>query len=236
MMIPVAPPASPTIFIVDDDIVVCRALARVVRAAGYRVETFSSPHELLSQPRPQRPGCIVLDLLMPGLDGLQAQQAFRDSGLDLPIIFLSGHADVPTSVRALKAGAIDFLVKPVDATDLLRAIEQAIVSDTTSRTEREERIAWRTRYDQLTPREREVCRWVAAGLLNKQIAARLGTAEKTVKIHRGRVMHKLGIRSVAELVRILDRVPIADDNAERESDTPSMPARVGEREEDRTRG
>src|SRR3954471_18144984 len=199
-----APP--PTVFIVDDDNMVRRSLARLVRAAGYPVETFPSPRDLMTQLGADPSGCILLDLLMPGLDGLQAQQAFSKDGLNLPVIFLSGHGDVSSSVRAMKAGAIDFLVKPPDARDLFLAIDRAFECDRTSRNEREETAILLARYESLTPREREVCIWVATGLLNKQIAHRLGTSEKTVKVHRGQVMHKFGIRSVAELVRIVDRL------------------------------
>ena len=201
------PPPSPTVFIVDDDKMVRRSLARLVRAAGYPVETFPSPRDLMNQLGADQPsGCILLDLLMPELDGLQAQQAFSKDGLNLPVIFLSGHGDVSSSVQAMKAGAIDFLVKPPDARDLFLAINRAIEQDRASRSEREETAILRARYESLTPREREVCIWVATGSLNKQIADRLGTSEKTVKVHRGQVMHKFGIRSVAELVRIVDRL------------------------------
>jgi FixJ family two-component response regulator len=199
-------PQLPTVFIVDDDRMVRRSLARLVRSAGYPVETFPSPRDLLSRPGADPTGCILLDLLMPGLDGLQAQQAFSKDGLNLPVIFLTGHGDVSSSVQAMKAGAIDFLIKPPDARDLFLAIDRAIEHDRSSRNEREEIATFRARYESLTPREREVCIWVATGLLNKQIADRLGTSEKTVKVHRGQGMHKFGIRSVAELVRIVDRL------------------------------
>jgi FixJ family two-component response regulator len=203
---PTAEEPSPTVFIVDDDDMVRRSLARVLRAAGYPVETFSSARELLTRSRADLSGCIVLDLLMPDLDGLQAQETFSSDGLTLPVIFLSGHGDVRSSVKAIKAGAIDFLVKPTDARELMQAIDAAIARDRTSRNEQQQTIALRTSYESLTPREREVCVWVSAGLLNKQIADRLGTSEKTVKVHRGQVMRKLGIHSVTELVRIADRL------------------------------
>jgi len=197
---------SPTVFIVDDDSMVRRSLARLLRAAGYQVETYPSPRDLMAQLGADASGCILLDLLMPGVDGLQAQQAFSKDGLNLPVIFLSGHADVSSSVRAMKAGAVDFLIKPPDARDLFLAIDRAIERDRASRSKREETARLRERYESLTPREREACIWVTTGLLNKQIADRLGTSEKTVKVHRGQVMHKFGIRSVVELVRIVDRL------------------------------
>jgi len=205
----VTAPLSPTVFIVDDDEIVLRSIARLVRSAGYPVETFSSPRDLLARAQPDWAGCIVLDLLMPDLDGLQAQEMFARQGLRLPVIFISGHGDIPASVQAMRAGAIDFLVKPADGEALLAAIERAIARDAASHRQREERAALHVRYESLTPREREVCVLVAGGLLNKQIADRLGTSEKTVKAHRSQVMHKFQIRSVAELVRIVDRLAVS---------------------------
>ena len=203
---------GPTVFIVDDDEMVRRGLARLVRSVGLAAETYSSPRELLAHGRREAPGCIVLDLRMPDLDGLEAQQALAQAGYTLPVVFLTGHGDVPSSVQAMKAGAVDFLVKPVNHHELLSAIERAVSRDLAARSERDQSDVLRQRFDLLTPREREVCGLVVAGLRNKQIAERLGTAEKTVKIHRGQVMHKLGVRSVVELVRLVDRVgdgPIA---------------------------
>ena len=197
---------GPTVFIVDDDEMVRRGLARLVRSVGLAAETYSSPRELLAHGRREAPGCIVLDLRMPDLDGLEAQQALAQAGYTLPVVFLTGHGDVPSSVQAMKAGAVDFLVKPVNHHELLSAIERAVSRDLAARSERDQSDVLRQRFDLLTPREREVCGLVVAGLRNKQIAERLGTAEKTVKIHRGQVMHKLGVRSVVELVRLVDRV------------------------------
>ena len=197
---------TPVVWIVDDDEMVRRALARLVRSAGLAAETYSSPRELFAQPLRDAAGCIVLDLRMPELDGLQAQEALARAGYTMPIVFLTGHADVSSSVTAMKAGAIDFLVKPVDHGALLAAIQRAVERDLAARFEREQACALRERFALLTPREREVCNLVVSGLRNKQIADRLGTAEKTVKIHRGQVMHKLRVRSVVELVRMADRL------------------------------
>jgi FixJ family two-component response regulator len=197
--------ATPVVFIVDDDEAVRRGLARLVRSVGLDAETYASPRELLAQPRRNASGCIVLDLRMPDLDGLQAQEALTQAGYTMPVVFLTGHADVASSVTAMKAGAIDFLIKPVDHGALLSAIQHAVDRDVAARSERDKAGAVRERFALLTPREREVCDLVVSGLRNKQIADRLGTAEKTVKIHRGQVMQKLRVRSVVELVRMVDR-------------------------------
>jgi FixJ family two-component response regulator len=197
---------TPVVFIVDDDEMVRRGIARLVRSAGLAAETYASPRVLLAQGRREASGCIVLDLNMPDLDGLQAQEALSQAGYTMPVLFLTGHGDVSSSVTAMKAGAIDFLVKPVNHGELLDAIQRAVNRDLAARSEREQACALRERFALLTPREREVCDLVVAGLRNKQIAERLGTAEKTVKTHRGQVMHKLGVRSVVELVRLVDRV------------------------------
>jgi len=197
---------TPVVWIVDDDEMVRRALARLVRSAGLAAETYASPRELFAQPLRDAAGCIVLDLRMPELNGLQAQEALARAGYTMPIVFLTGHADVSSSVTAMKAGAIDFLIKPVDHGALLAAIQRAVERDLAARFEREQACALRERFALLTPREREVCNLVVSGLRNKQIADRLGTAEKTVKIHRGQVMQKLRVRSVVELVRMVDRL------------------------------
>ena len=198
--------ASPLVFLVDDDPAVCKALVRLIGATGYDVEAFDSPAGFLARAPHPGPACLVLDLRMPGMTGLELQEALERAGRALPIVFISGRADVPASVKAMKAGAVDFLSKPVDEGDLLAAIEGALERDHSRRTERAVREALDTRFGRLTPREQEVCALVAAGLLNKQIAAELGTTEKTVKVHRGRVMAKLEVNSVAELVRLFDRV------------------------------
>jgi len=195
-----------TVFVVDDDPSVLRSLERLLRAAGYAVEAHASPQVFLERAPMDRPGCVVVDLRMPGLGGLDLQEELARRGFPLPLIFLTGHGDVPSSVRAMKAGAIDFLSKPCDDTDLLAAVERALARDAEARAARAEKEAIRARFDALTPREREVCLLVARGLLNKQIAAELGAAEKTIKVHRGRVMAKLGAESVADLVRLVDRL------------------------------
>ncbi|WP_437760082.1 response regulator transcription factor [Sorangium sp. So ce1389] len=197
---------APTVFVVDDDPSVLRALERLLRAAGHAVEAYASPGAFLERAPSERPGCAVVDLRMPGLDGIELQEELSRRGCPLPIVFLTGHGDVPSSVRAMKAGAIDFLTKPCDDTDLLAAVARAIERDARARATLGEQQALRTRFEALTPREREVCVRVAQGLLNKQIADELGAAEKTIKVHRGRVMEKLGVESVAELVRLVDRL------------------------------
>ncbi len=200
------PGTAPVVFIVDDDETVRRGIARLVRSVGLAAETYASPRMLLAQRPREASGCIVLDLQMPDLDGLQAQQALSLAGYTMPVLFLTGHGDVSSSVTAMKAGAMDFLVKPVDHGELLDAIQRAVSRDLAARSEREQACALHERFALLTPREREVCGLVVAGLRNKEIADRLGTAEKTVKTHRGQVMHKLRARSVVELVRLVDRL------------------------------
>jgi FixJ family two-component response regulator len=195
-----------TTFVVDDDAGVLKALGRLLRSAGYDARTFSSAQDFLAAHDPDVPGCAVLDLSMPGLDGLQLQERLSGEGVVRPIIFLTGNADVPSSVRAMKAGAIDFLVKPVKRDQLLAAINRALELDAVNRQDHDDRKVIDGRLEKLTPREREVLTYVVAGRLNKQIAADLGTVEKTIKVHRGRVMTKLGVRSVAELVRLTERV------------------------------
>jgi FixJ family two-component response regulator len=194
-----------TAFLVDDDAGVLKALSRLLRAAGYDTRTYSSPSDFLAEHDPSIPGCAVLDLTMPGLDGLELQEKLAAQASGRPIIFLSGKADVPSSVQAMKAGAVDFLVKPVEREVLLAAVARANEQDAKLRRERADRQAVERKLASLTPREREVLQHVAAGKLNKQIAAVLGTVEKTVKVHRGRMMEKLGVRSVAELVRLTER-------------------------------
>jgi len=191
-----------TVFLVDDDPGVLKALARLLRAGGQEVQTFGSPQEFLAQHDPSLPGCAIFDVAMPGLDGLQLQAALSAGGTDRPVIFITGFGDVPTSVRAMKAGAIDFLAKPIDGKQLLGAVAQAIEKDKAARRHHQELAALRQRLSTLTPREREVMTHVVAGRLNKQIAHALGTVEKTIKVHRGRMMDKLGVRTVADLVRL----------------------------------
>ncbi|HUL08760.1 MAG TPA: response regulator [Candidatus Acidoferrum sp.] len=197
------------VYLVDDDPSILRALARLLRAGGHQVSTFRSPRDFLAQHDAAAAGCVVLDLAMPGLSGLELQTALAAAGCQRPIVFLSGHGDVPSSVRAMKAGAVDFLTKPVSERDLLGAIERAIERDRTMRHARAELQAIGERLNTLTPRERQVLQHVVSGQLNKQIAADLGTVEKTVKVHRSRVMEKMGVRSLADLVRMAERLGIA---------------------------
>jgi FixJ family two-component response regulator len=197
-----------TVFLVDDDAGVLKALTRLLRVKGYEVWSYDSPHEFLAHHDPEVPGCAVFDMAMPGLDGLGLQQALTAGGSARPIIFLTGKGDIPTSVRAMRAGAVDFLTKPVSDQCLLDAIERAEEMDGTSRRAQAERSAIQARITTLTPREREVLTHVVAGRLNKQIAGDLGTVEKTIKVHRGRVMEKLGVRTVADLVRMAERAGI----------------------------
>jgi FixJ family two-component response regulator len=200
-----------TVFLVDDDARVLKALSRLLRAKGYDTKPFTSPQEFLAQHDAAIPGCAVLDVSMPGLDGLVLQQVLAGGGEQRPIIFLTGQGDIPTSVRAMKAGAIDFLTKPVKEKDLLEAIARAEEIDNKARQSRVELAHIQAKIATLTPREREVLSHVVAGRLNKQIAGDLGTVEKTIKVHRGRVMEKLGVRTVADLVRFAERagIPVA---------------------------
>jgi FixJ family two-component response regulator len=194
------------VFVVDDDASLRRSLERLLRSFGYRVETFTDAQAFLDRPPVQEVACLVLDLRMPGIDGLDLQGRLAARGDDLPLIFVSGHGDVPSSVRAMKAGALDFLTKPFDDSLLRAAIERALDWHAELRASKASLGALRARFETLTPREREVCDGVAEGRLNKQVADRLGTTEKTIKVHRARVMEKLGVRSVAELVRMVDRL------------------------------
>jgi FixJ family two-component response regulator len=199
-------PEQPIVFVIDDDDSVRRSLDRLLRSVDLEVETFASAQDFLRKPLPERPSCVVLDLRLPGPSGLELQESLLRAGHDLPIIFISGHADVPSSVRAIKAGAVDFLQKPFSDQALLDIIHGALRRDREARRDRAEVADIRVRFDMLTPRERDVLRLVIQGRLNKQIAGDLGISEKTVKFHRGRVMEKTQAGSVAELVRQADRL------------------------------
>jgi FixJ family two-component response regulator len=198
---------SPTVFLIDDAAPVRDALSRLLRAHRFAVAAFASPKEFLEHHNPDRPGCLVLDLKMRG-NGFGLQRTLQEKGSPLPIIFLTGHGDVPKSVQALKGGASDFLTKPVNDEDLLAAVRVAIERDRVLRREQAELTEIRARLATLTPREREVLEFVVAGKLNKQIAGDLGTVEQTVKVHRARVMEKMRVQSVAELVRLTERCGI----------------------------
>jgi FixJ family two-component response regulator len=196
--------------VIDDDALVLRSLGRLLQSAGYAVQTFSSAEDFLVYPDGGAPGCIVIDLSMPGLNGLQLQQALAGNANRRPVVFISGQASVASSVGAMKAGAVDFLTKPIDETTLLGAVRAAIDKDRTAREARAARVVIEDRLATLTPREHDVLRLVVAGRLNKQIGAELGTAEKTVKVHRARMMRKMQVDSLADLVRLwtLTRPPI----------------------------
>jgi FixJ family two-component response regulator len=194
-----------TIFVVDDDEAVARALARLLRADGWRVKTFGSAEAFLAARDSEASGCLVLDVNLPGLDGLALQRQLRDTGEALPIVFLTGHGDIPMSVRAIKAGAADFLTKPVDGDALTGAIRAAIEQHTAQRRSHIDNAAIRRRFETLTAREREVLAEVVAGKLNKQIAFDLGIVEQTVKYHRARIMARMQAKSVAELMHLVAR-------------------------------
>ena len=200
--------ANATVFIVDDDLSVLKGLSRLLRSARLNPVTFASPEEFLDRHDPHAPGCLVLDVAMPGLDGLQLQQALIAKGSEIPIIFLTGQGDIPTSVQAMKGGAVDFLTKPVHDDCLLAAIRAAIEKDRQQRQAGAEVAEIRQRLATLTPREREVLEHVISGQLNKQTAAELGTVEKTIKVHRARMLAKMKVQSVAELVRLAEKTGI----------------------------
>ena len=194
------------VFIIDDDQGILDALNRFLRTAGYETKAYSSPQAFLDEHDPSMPGCVVLDLSMPRMNGLAVQRELVTRGIERPIIFLSGRGTVPASVEAMKAGAVDFLPKPLKGDELLSAIKVAEERDLVRLQRAAERKAAGKLIDKLTPREKEVMELVVQGHLNKNIAALIGTTEKTVKAHRGRVMHKIGVRSVAELVRLTSKV------------------------------
>ncbi|KFA92170.1 response regulator transcription factor [Archangium violaceum] len=197
---------QPTVFVVDDDPSVLRSLGRMFQVKGYRVECFAHPRAMLEHAPWPGPGCVVLDLRMPELNGLELQQELRRAGWRHPLVFISAHGDVPTAVQAMKQGAVDFLPKPFTTEELLKAVERALARDRAERSTREEHEQLQSRISTLSPRELQVGRLAARGLLNKQIAAELGTAEQTVGLQRRRVLEKLSVTSVAELARLLERL------------------------------
>ena len=201
-------PGDSIVLVLDDDPAVGESIADLLRSADLASEVFTSPHEFLRHPRPAAPACLILDVQLAGLSGLDLQGDLAKGDPPLPIIFISGHGTIPMSVRAMKRGAVEFLTKPFDAEELLAAVRQALGQDRLARQQHEELAGPRARFDTLTPREREVFALVVTGRLNKQIAADLGCSEQTVKVHRGRVMRKLAVGSVAELVRVAQRVAV----------------------------
>jgi FixJ family two-component response regulator len=206
---------TPTVFIVDDDAALCRALVRILREHGWQTATYASAEDFLAQRDAQAPGCLVLDVSLPGLDGLALQRPQAQQGPPLPIVFLTGHGDIPMTVQAVKAGAVDFLTKPVAATSLLAAVRAGVERDALSRQAMAETESLRSRFASLTGREREVLAALANGRLNKQIAADLGIVEQTVKFHRTRIMERMQARTVAELMHMAARLQMSQ---------PQMPA------------
>jgi FixJ family two-component response regulator len=196
------------VFVIDDDASVRDALNSLIRSVGLQVQLFGSVQEFLQTTRPDMPSCLVLDIRLPGTSGLDFQRQLADAHLHIPIIFITGHGDIPMSVRAMKAGAIEFLTKPFRDQDLLDAIQLALQRDRIRRQQEAEIATLRERLASLTPREREVLPWVVSGLLNKQVAAEIGTSEATVKVHRGQLMRKMGAESLADLVRMAERIGI----------------------------
>jgi FixJ family two-component response regulator len=206
---------APTVFVVDDDSSLRRAIKRLLESVGVQVELFGSAHEFLQAKRPDAPSCLVLDIRLPGISGLEFQRELAYANIHTPIIFITAHGDIPMTVRAMKAGAVEFLTKPFRDQDLLDAIQQALQRDNTRRVKEAEVVKLRERYESLTSREREVLPLVVSGLLNKQIAGEIGTSESTVKVHRSQLMRKMGAESLAELVRMAEK--LRDSSTDRKS-------------------
>ena len=197
------------VFVVDDDPLIRDSVADLLCSAGFAVRTFASATEFLESQRPDLPACLILDVELPDLSGLDLQRALLKSGVEMPVIFLTGHGDIPMSVQAMKAGAVEFLTKPCRSQPLFDAVREALSRDSETRKQRSELLELRTRLQTLTPRERQVLALVVTGLLNKQIAGELGTTDLTIKAHRGRVMRKMGAGSLADLVRMAEKLKIS---------------------------
>lgn len=198
---------DPIVFVVDDDAAVRAAIKDLLDSVGIHVQTFASGTEFMARTAAEAPSCLILDVRLPGMSGLEFQRELAAAGVEIPIIFITGHGDIPITVQAMKAGAVDFLTKPFREQELLDAIHKAVDRDRQRREQTADITKLRQRYEELTPREREVMALVTRGLLNKQIAAELGASETTVKIHRGQVMRKMGADSLADLVRMADKLP-----------------------------
>jgi FixJ family two-component response regulator len=196
----------PVVFVVDDDVSVREALRNLLLSVGLQVRTFETAQQFLAEEKPDAPGCLVLDVRLPGLSGLDLQRELAKAGIEIPIVFMTGHGDIPMSVRAMKAGAVEFLTKPFRDQDLLDAVQEAIAGNREARAQQRQIAELRARYDSLTAREREVMMLVVRGLPNKEIAAQLGTTDATVKLHRGRAMRKMQANSLADLIRMVEKL------------------------------